>query len=190
MTLDNHSLPLVAGKANDLLVRFDKDYPFGPAADAFKEIVATLVPLERPLLFGAVSVSVYDPIALDMAARYAALPDTKFDEADFAKHFPRYVWFPRGGGEPSVYRGSILPWDIVHGLRGFVKSLTGVYFRSSNCSIRLDQLAAEFVRRPDARTEIHSLTEDLEESNTTNMCKYYVGVMDKELKKGPGYFEA
>ena len=88
------------------------------------------------------------------------------------------------------------------------RSLTGVYFRSSNCSIRsrilhfgcsgrkflvlnlrkltrvahvhnlfkltlvyfrcstsrLDQLAAEFVRRPDARTEIHSLTEVLSRS--------------------------
>ena len=46
--------------------------------------------------------------ARTQAARYAALPDTKFDEADFAKHFPRYVWFPRGGGEPSVYRGQQL----------------------------------------------------------------------------------
>merc|ERR1719262_590888 len=109
VNLDNFTLPLLVGKSIPALVRVDREYPYGDANDAFKEVALSVAESGANLLIGHVGVSTWgDRQNNELAVKYAGVPaDETLEYSSMDKYFPKFILFPKEKGAAEVpYTGA------------------------------------------------------------------------------------
>ncbi|CAJ1351136.1 unnamed protein product, partial [Effrenium voratum] len=107
VNLDNHTLKLLVGKDLPAFVRFDRDYPYGEKADAFKALAQTAVGAK--ILIGSVGISTYgEKMNQDLAEEFGYKSvGQELEYGDMDKTFPKFRLFPANGGASVEYTGDV-----------------------------------------------------------------------------------
>lgn len=110
VNLDNSTFPLAVGHSLPVFLRFDKEYPYGDKADAFKAMAIALAKADSKILIGNIGISTYgDMPNQDMARRFEFIPEDKesltLDDMD--QHFPKFMYFKPGSTEGQLYNGAV-----------------------------------------------------------------------------------
>eukprot|EP00730_Choanoeca_flexa_P017027 TRINITY_DN8146_c0_g1_i2.p1 TRINITY_DN8146_c0_g1~~TRINITY_DN8146_c0_g1_i2.p1 ORF type:complete len:249 (+),score=109.73 TRINITY_DN8146_c0_g1_i2:210-956(+) len=131
IALDTYTFDKIVGKTkNDILVKFDKQYPYGDKEDAFKAFAKDIA--SSTLLVAEVGVQDYgDKLNQDLADRFGVNKDD----------FPVYKLFPQGSLEPIDYKGDVTQSDLTR----FVKEEAGIWVGLDGCVKELDELAVKVV---------------------------------------------
>eukprot|EP00930_Biecheleria_cincta_P087205 TRINITY_DN76455_c0_g1_i1.p1 TRINITY_DN76455_c0_g1~~TRINITY_DN76455_c0_g1_i1.p1 ORF type:complete len:237 (+),score=73.43 TRINITY_DN76455_c0_g1_i1:49-711(+) len=109
VNLDNSTFPLIVGKKLPAFVRFDKEYPFGDSANAFKAMAGIVAKSGSDIVIGSVGVGTYgDKPNQDMARKFKFVPEGKeeLETADMDKSFPKFMYFPPGDVKGQLYNGA------------------------------------------------------------------------------------
>ncbi|CAE7721198.1 ERP29 [Symbiodinium sp. CCMP2592] len=112
INLDNATFPLLVGRRDwpPLLVRFDREYPFGEKADAFKAVAAVVAKSGSNTLMASVGISTYgEKQNQDVARRFGFIPKDKeeLETSDMDKLFPKILYFKPGDLEGQLYNGKV-----------------------------------------------------------------------------------
>uniref|UniRef100_A0A7S4EY79 Endoplasmic reticulum resident protein 29 C-terminal domain-containing protein n=1 Tax=Chrysotila carterae TaxID=13221 RepID=A0A7S4EY79_CHRCT len=155
---------IIDGSRN-VFVRFDKEYAYGEAHDAWKEYAKTVGESAADLLSADVGVSEYgEKENSDLIERYG------IKTADF----PQYRLFVKGTsglGSPIAYTGAAKTDEFVR----FVQEKAGAWIGLPGQIKELDEIAKEFM----GSTEQAALLQKAEAaaaSSTQDTAKYYVKV--------------
>lgn len=193
LDLDNTTFDRVIGGATPALVRFDKEYSYGDADDAWREVGKAIGKSDAKLFICDVSIaepaSPYqnrgeynygedsepppdedeDPTDAwrdnqDLAARYGVSLET----------MPQFVYFPQGpNAEPKTYEGPHTQEAILQ----FLQERARVWVGLPGQEQRLHEAAQKFLEADaEARAEIIASIEGGEKSETS---PYYLKVMKK-----------
>ncbi|CAE7919412.1 ERP29 [Symbiodinium necroappetens] len=112
INLDNATFPLLVGRRGwpPVLVRFDREYPFGEKADAFKAVAAVVAKSSSSTLMASVGISTYgEKQNQDVARRFGLIPEDKeeLQNSDMDKLFPKILYFKPGDLEGQLYNGKV-----------------------------------------------------------------------------------
>lgn len=193
VNLDNFTLPLLVGKSIPALVRIDREYPYGDANDAFKEVALAVAGSGGELLIGHVGVSTWgDRQNSDLAVQYAGVPaDVTLEYSSMDTYFPKFLFFPKNGGEKVVYSGATDKDGLKSGLQSLLKRSAGIYFGLPGCLAEFDALAADYAKAPkDTLAKAEKALAALADEEQKSKATYYVKAMKKAEEKGTGHFEA
>uniref|UniRef100_A0A7S4BBT4 Endoplasmic reticulum resident protein 29 C-terminal domain-containing protein n=1 Tax=Chrysotila carterae TaxID=13221 RepID=A0A7S4BBT4_CHRCT len=168
LKLDNTTFDRIIDGSRNVFVRFDKEYAYGEAHDAWKEYAKTVGESAADLLSADVGVSEYgEKENSDLIERYG------IKTADF----PQYRLFVKGTsglGSPIAYTGAAKTDEFVR----FVQEKAGAWIGLPGQIKELDEIAKEFM----GSTEQAALLQKAEAaaaSSTQDTAKYYVKVMTK-----------
>jgi len=182
VNLDNNTLKLLTGKDLPAFVRFDKDYPYGEKADAFKALGQTAAGAK--VLIGSVGISTYgEKMNQDLAERFGyKTPGKDLEYSDMDAMFPKFRFFPANGAADIEYTGDITS----DAMTLFLKKEARVYFGLKGTIREFDKFAADFVKSADksgiiqtAKTAADGLTGAEKEA-----AAYYIRAMEKTQEKG------
>lgn len=178
VNLDNSSLPLLTGKHLPAFVRFDKDYPHGEKADAFKALATGSVGAR--VLIGSVGISTYgEKLNQDLAERYGYKTAGKdLEYSDMDKEFPKFRFFPANGGKDVDYTGAV----TLDALTLFLKQEAKVYFGLKGTVREFDKLAAEYIKASDKAVVIAQAKAAVDAASSADdkeSAAYYVRIMVK-----------
>eukprot|EP01001_Neometanema_parovale_P009545 NODE_5783_length_909_cov_213.847328_g5558_i0.p1 GENE.NODE_5783_length_909_cov_213.847328_g5558_i0~~NODE_5783_length_909_cov_213.847328_g5558_i0.p1 ORF type:complete len:259 (+),score=95.47 NODE_5783_length_909_cov_213.847328_g5558_i0:54-779(+) len=160
-----------------VLVKFDKQYPYGDKEDQFKEFAKRIGELTtaKDVLIASVSVAEYGEKANeDLATKYEAKAD----------NFPVFKLFKKGSSTPIDFTGEV----TADSLTRFAKDELKIYVGLPGCLEVFDKLATGFLgvsaadratRAKDAETASADLTGD-----DATSAKAYANVMKKIADKG------
>lgn len=189
--LDDFTFDKVVDKDRDVLVKFDKEYPWGDAHDAYKKLAETVGLADTPLVVAGVPISNSEtyPVNPKLAARFGLL-GLKDDS------FPRIKLFKRGAdtAKPVDYSGAMK--DSSELLRWTVEQ-TGVFVGVKGQVKELDALAQQFVAAPgksrkDLFAQAKAAADAVDTSaspDTSSYVEYYIKTMQRVLDKGDSYLE-
>mmetsp|Transcript_99450 Transcript_99450/g.197069 ORF Transcript_99450/g.197069 Transcript_99450/m.197069 type:complete len:254 (+) Transcript_99450:55-816(+) len=187
INLDNATLPLLVGQDLPAFVRFDKDYPHGDKADAFKELAASAVGAQ--VLIATVGISTYgDKMNQDIALKFGYKKEGKdLEHTDLDKEFPKFRFFPAKGGKDFEYKGAVK----TDAMMMFLKTKAKVYFGLKGTLKDFDKLAAEFVKATD-KGEVVTRTKAAADALTSSADKevgaYYLKAMEKSVDSASSWF--
>ena len=69
--LDNATFPLLVGNKLPVFVRFDKEYPYGEKADAFKAFAGVVAKSGKGIMIASIGIGTYgEKKNMDMAERF------------------------------------------------------------------------------------------------------------------------
>ncbi|CAJ1392439.1 unnamed protein product [Effrenium voratum] len=182
VNLDNHTLKLLVGKDLPAFVRFDRDYPYGEKADAFKALAQTAVGAK--ILIGSVGISTYgEKMNQDLAEEFGyKTVGQELEYGDMDKTFPKFRLFPANGGASVEYTGDV----TAEAMTLFLKKEAKVYFGLKGTLRDFDKLAADFVKSKDkaavlkdAKSAAAALSGAEQEA-----AAYYVRAMEKSQESG------
>lgn len=189
--LDDLTFDKVVDRSRDVLVRFDKEYPWGDEHDAFKELATTVGESDTSLLVVGVPISNSDtyPVNTKLSARYGlvALKD---------EGFPRYKLFKKGADttKPLDYTGDmkqakeLLRWTVEQtgvfiGIKGQVKELDGLAHSF---------MAAAPADRKPLLEQAQAAADAVDTSSNPDAggyVEYYIKTMQRVLDKGDAYVQ-
>eukprot|EP00045_Choanoeca_perplexa_P003459 m.31291 g.31291 ORF g.31291 m.31291 type:complete len:244 (+) comp12054_c0_seq1:112-843(+) len=129
IALDTYTFDKIVGKHNaPLLVKFDKQYPYGDKEDAFKAFAKDIA--STTLLVAEVGVQDFgDKLNEDLAARFNVGKDD----------YPTFKLFPQGSSTPIDYSGDVTQADLTR----FIKEEAGIWVGLDGCIQALDAIAAD-----------------------------------------------
>ena len=178
----------------DVLLKLDKEYPYGENQDAFKSLAeAYEEQLSKPsrirsdFLFAKISMQEYgdDPQNQDFAKKLGA--------AD-AEKYPEYFYMKKGQDPKTAvrYTGEDKGFDAIS---AFIKEQAGVRVAESFLP-EMDAVAAKFVYADDDKArqsladEASTVAKSLPEESDRTLAELYLKVMGKALDKGVDYFKS
>jgi len=176
--LDAWTFDQIVNRERNVLVKFDKNYPYGDKEDAFKELCKRLGEAGANLLVGVVGVEEYgDKLNQDLADRFGV------KNSDF----PVYKLFQKDQDKPLDYTGEI----TADALSAFVVEHGGVYLALPGQLKAFDELALKFMAASTERAAIQAETqvaaEALSKPKELESGKYYALVMKRIAEKGDGF---
>eukprot|EP00418_Pyrodinium_bahamense_P008855 CAMPEP_0179125640 /NCGR_PEP_ID=MMETSP0796-20121207/59434_1 /TAXON_ID=73915 /ORGANISM="Pyrodinium bahamense, Strain pbaha01" /LENGTH=249 /DNA_ID=CAMNT_0020824357 /DNA_START=53 /DNA_END=802 /DNA_ORIENTATION=+ len=187
VNLDNATMPLLVGQDLPAFVRFDKDYPYGEKADAFKALATSAVGAR--VLIGTVGISSYgEKMNQDLAEKYGYKKAGKdLEYSDFDKDFPKFRFFPANGGADIEYKGEV----TADAMMVFLKKEAKVYFGLRGTLRDFDKLAAEFVKAADKSDVVKraKAAADAVLGAEKDAAAYYVKAMEKSTEPGASWFQ-
>ncbi|CAK9072914.1 unnamed protein product [Durusdinium trenchii] len=144
VNLDNNTLKLLTGHSLPAFVRFDRDYPYGEKADAFKAVAQTAVGAQ--VLIGTVGISTYgEKMNQDLAERFGyKSPDKDLEYSDMDNIFPKYRFFPANGGADIEYTGPV----TADSMTLFLKKEAKIYFGLKGTIREFDKCYLQIGDRP------------------------------------------
>eukprot|EP01013_Petalomonas_cantuscygni_P017550 TRINITY_DN34717_c0_g1_i1.p1 TRINITY_DN34717_c0_g1~~TRINITY_DN34717_c0_g1_i1.p1 ORF type:complete len:265 (-),score=67.96 TRINITY_DN34717_c0_g1_i1:217-1011(-) len=97
LNLDNSTIDKVIDGSQTVLLRFDREFPYGEANDAFKA-VALRAASARNVIVATVGIMTYgDKMNQDVAERFGFKnAGVELDYKDLDDNFPKFVLFPKG----------------------------------------------------------------------------------------------
>merc|ERR1719399_356385 len=182
INLDTYTFDKIVDGSRDVLVKFDQEYAYGDAEDAFKALCKTVGPLKGGTLIAEVGVQDYgEKENTDVAERFGA---SKGD-------FPVYKLFKKGGdvAKPVAYTGE----KTEAALSQFLKAETGLYIGLPGNLEAFDKLAAGFLgadgammtaRLAEAEAALAAAAAD-----DSTSAKADVKIMKRVQEKGVGFVE-
>lgn len=182
--LDELTFDKLVNGREDVLVRFDKEYPWGDAHDMFKELATTLGEADAPLLIAGVPIANRAEYLVNprLARRYG-LDKLKDDD------FPRFKLFLKGAdpSKPIDYGGKLTKdemsaWLVAHtslflGKKGQIEEL--------DAAAKTLMAAKKGDRQKllqEAQAEANSLAHKHKEH-----AEYYIKTMQRVVEKGEDY---
>jgi len=182
LKLDNYTMPMLVGKELAAFVRFDREYPYGDKADAFKFMAAEVAKAGAPLLVGSVGVSTWgDRMNNDVVVSEGLIPaDKELGYDDMDSLFPKFRFYPAKGGKTVDFTGEVTS----DGLMQFLKDTAKIYFALPGCVKALDEIAMKFKGAASLENAKKAVAElgELEKEKAA----YYIKAMEKEIAK-PGH---
>lgn len=186
--LDDLTFDKIVNGRDDVLVRFDKEYPWGDAHDMYKELAGTLGEADAPLVVAGVPISNRDEYLVNpRLSRRFGLDKLKDDD------LPRFMLFLKGGDakKPAKFTGKatkdeISAWLVAHtnvfiGKRGQVEQMDAAAKKL---------MAAKAKERPAA---LKAAQEEATALNLTPAHKeyveYYIKTMQRVVDKGEEYVD-
>ncbi|CAE7653285.1 Erp29 [Symbiodinium pilosum] len=182
VNLDNNTLKMLTGRDLPAFVRFDKDYPYGEKADAFKALAQTAVGAK--VLIGSVGISTYgEKMNQDVAEQFGyKTPGKDLEYSDMDTIFPKYRFFPANGGADIEYTGEVKP----DAMTLFLKKEAKVYFGLKGTIREFDKFAADFMKDGANKAEVIQTAKAAADSLTgadKEAAAYYVKAMEKTQDK-------
>ena len=174
--VDNTTFDRIVDGSRNVLVRFDKEYSYGDAADAWKDFAVTVGESSADLLSVDVPVGDYgDKDNSDISERYGV----------FADDFPKFFLFQKGTpstGKPVKFEGE----NHKEGLIRFVQEYSNVWIGLPGQVESLNTLASEFVKASEKAAVISKAEEAAGacNANDADAAKYYVKIMNKASASG------
>ena len=184
INLDDFTFDKIVDGSRDVLVKFDKDYPYGDDEDEFKALCKTVAPLKTSLIIAEVGVQDYgDRHNEGLRERFGISRDS----------FPAYRLFKKGTSGtdmPLVYSGAITEGALA----AFLKLETGLYVGLPGNLEVFDKMAQGFLGKDTAEaTALHKAAEVAQSKVTASdagSARAYVKIMARVLEKGPSFISA
>eukprot|EP00992_Anisonema_acinus_P000125 TRINITY_DN10045_c0_g1_i1.p1 TRINITY_DN10045_c0_g1~~TRINITY_DN10045_c0_g1_i1.p1 ORF type:complete len:240 (+),score=77.15 TRINITY_DN10045_c0_g1_i1:56-775(+) len=177
--IDSVTFDKLVGTPNfHVLVKFDKQYPYGDKEDQFKEFAKRMGELTTipDVLITQVGVQEYgDKLNDDLREKF----NIKLDD------FPVFKLFKKGSKTPVDYSGEV----NADSLTRFLKTELGIYVGLPGCLEEYDKLATGFLSaaesdQKDRRKQAEdAVSKQVGEANIAS-AKYYISVMTKIGEKG------
>jgi endoplasmic reticulum protein 29 len=174
-----HVLLQVVAAHPIVIVKFDKQYPYGDKEDQFKRF-AERSSSQKDLLVAEVPISEYGEKENEaLRERFGVSKDD----------YPAYKLFLKGNlDNPVNYSGDSSADDLTR----FVRQEGGLWIGMPGCLQELDKLAAEFMSgdgnaRKQSLDSARTFVEGLEDEKSKNNGNVYVKIMEKILDKGDDY---
>jgi len=206
LDLDNTTFDRIVGQGLPVLVRIDKEYPYGDTDDAWKEVGVAVGGSDAKLLLAHVGVSDVpspyrgeeyhgeggygeeeeekDPNAYrdnqDLAARFAV--NIAEDDEGESTGMPKFLYFPadwREGSAPVAYEGE----PTKDGLLRFAQDRAGVWVGLPGQVKALHVLAQGFAA---ADAEGRAKARAAAQADSSEAGQYYAKVMAK-IEKAPDF---
>ncbi|CAE7034198.1 Erp29 [Symbiodinium sp. CCMP2592] len=182
INLDNNTLKMVTGKDIPVFVRFDKDYPYGEKADAFKALAQTAVGAK--VLIASVGISTYgEKMNQDVAEQFGyKTPGKDLEYSDMDTIFPKFRLFPANGGADIEYTGEVK----TDAMTLFLKKEAKIYFGLKGTIREFDKLAADFVKSGANKADVIQSAKVAAEALSgaeKEAASYYVKAMEKTQGK-------
>lgn len=188
LNLDSWTFDKVVDGSRNVLVMFDKEYPYGDYVDRFKEFASKVGEMgvqSQDLIIAQVGKTDYGDIKnIDLHERFHV------EEKDF----PVFKLFKKGNTEASS-------WDVekeeitLESLSHFVQSSANVWIGLPGCIKEFNDVAKIFMSTTSEEERANILDEKsrylAEEADETNKdsVKAYVRVMKKILEKGEEFIK-
>lgn len=179
--LNSGTFDKVIPKFKAVLVKFDKQYPYGEKQDEFKKVAESSIS-QPDLLVAEVPVQDWgEKDNADLATRF----DIKNDD------FPEYRLFLQGKADPVAYTGDETRADDI---KKFIVKESGLWLGLPACIQEFDELVKRFLHAAaDDRKSIVAEAETLKETITDPAKKeravVYVKTMQKVIENGDGYIK-
>lgn len=168
LKLDNTTFDRIIDGVRGVFVRFDKEYAYGDANDAWKNYAKTVGDSSADLLSCDVGVSDYgDKDGADLAERF----NVKTED------FPKYFLFQKGTtstDKPLAYTGKSVEDEFLK----FVQERSGSWIGMPGQIKEMDTLAKELQGGADV-ADIVKRAEAVAAKSDEDTGKYYVKVMSK-----------
>ncbi|KAF8072473.1 Erp29 [Scenedesmus sp. PABB004] len=189
--LDDMTFDKVVDRSRDVLVRFDREYPWGDEHDAFKELATTVGGSDTPLLVVGVPISNSEtyPVNTKLSARYG-LTGVKDDA------WPVYRLFKKGAdtAKPLPYDGDM---KRASELLRWVVEATGVFVGVKGQVAALDAAAREFMAAPPGERKAllaaaAAAADGVDAGaspDAAGYVEYYMRVMARVIDKGDAWVE-
>lgn len=185
VTLDDLTFDKIVDGSKPILVKFDKQYSYGDAEDAFKETAEKLGELKTDLVIAEVGKQEYgDEENKALHERFSIDKD----------EWPVYKLFPKGGGDPidGPKKADGSKDDQKAALGSFLKVNTGVNtFMGKGQISKFDDLAEKLMKGDkDAVAEAEKLLEDKEvvaDDEDKSNAEYYIKTMKRVGERGAEY---
>ncbi|GBF98985.1 hypothetical protein Rsub_11571 [Raphidocelis subcapitata] len=186
--LDDLTFDKVVNGRDSVLVRFDREYPWGDAHDMFKELAAALGEADAPLVVAGVPISNREEYLVNpRLSRRFSLDKLKDDD------LPKFRLFPRGADprKPLAYagaatRGALIDWGREH---------TGVFIGKKGQIEPLDAAAQRLMAAPPGERAA-ALAKAQEEAGALTLAplqkeyaEYYIKAMARVVDNGDGWVE-
>ncbi|KIY97455.1 hypothetical protein MNEG_10506 [Monoraphidium neglectum] len=186
--LDDLTFSKIVNGREDVLVRFDKEYPWGDAHDIFKALAVELGEVDAPLLVAGVPISNRDEYLVNpRLSRRFDLGKLKDED------FPKFKLFLKGADpkQPLDYAGKVdkdemAAWLVAH---------TSLFIGKRGQLEQLDAAAKKLVAaKPDDRPAALKAAKD--EATALQLtpvqkefAEYYIKTMSRVVEKGTAYVE-
>jgi len=173
--LDSLTFDKVVDGTKPAIVKFDKQYAYGDAEDAWKAFATAMAPTE--LLIAEVGVQDYgDKENDDLREKY----EVKADD------FPVFKLF--GKGEPITFTGDV----STDALKLWAKEATGVWIGLEGCVEEFDKIAARYSEGAISAAEGVKETDAMlaqvgDDPDKTKAGSMYQRIFAKVVEKGPGF---
>lgn len=178
ITIDTFSFDKIVDGQRTVLVKFDKEYPYGDKEDAFKKFAESVSHIPE-LMVAEVGVQEYgdDKYNEKVRDRFGVKNDD----------FPAFRLFKKGSTEAIAYKGEVKEADLSR----FVKTEAGIYIGLPGCLENFDKIAGKYAAGDHGAllTEAEGLMGKAEESQKES-AKYYISVMKKIKEKGADAIDA
>eukprot|EP01062_Namystynia_karyoxenos_P027985 TRINITY_DN212_c0_g1_i1.p1 TRINITY_DN212_c0_g1~~TRINITY_DN212_c0_g1_i1.p1 ORF type:complete len:253 (+),score=124.98 TRINITY_DN212_c0_g1_i1:83-841(+) len=189
VTVDSFTFDKLVDGTRHVLVKFDKEYPYGEKEDEFREFAKLVAGLKgkAELLVGEVGIQDYGDDKYNEALR------DRFGVTKNADEFPEFRLFRKGEGDkhPITFKGEVK----ADALARFVKTEAGVWIGLPGCLEAFDKLAEQYMgaTTPEARKAILqqavAANDKVLQPDDQVSAKYYLSVMKKIMDKGAGFVE-
>eukprot|EP01062_Namystynia_karyoxenos_P027989 TRINITY_DN212_c1_g1_i2.p2 TRINITY_DN212_c1_g1~~TRINITY_DN212_c1_g1_i2.p2 ORF type:complete len:239 (+),score=118.63 TRINITY_DN212_c1_g1_i2:76-792(+) len=179
ITIDTFSFDKIVDGSRNVLVKFDKEYPYGDKEDAFKKFAESVVHIDG-LLIAEVGVQEYGDDKYNEKLR------DRFGVKN--EDFPAFRLFKAGEAEPTVFKDDVKADSLAR----FVRAHAGVYIGLPGCIEALDRLAEKYMspgaNKDAVLAEAEAALASASEQDKDG-AKYYVSVMKKIKANGDGVVE-
>eukprot|EP01065_Artemidia_motanka_P035728 TRINITY_DN43622_c0_g1_i1.p1 TRINITY_DN43622_c0_g1~~TRINITY_DN43622_c0_g1_i1.p1 ORF type:complete len:259 (+),score=117.61 TRINITY_DN43622_c0_g1_i1:52-777(+) len=185
VTVDTFTFDKVVDGTRNVLVKFDKEYPYGEKEDEFKEFGRMVAGLKgkADLLVGEVGIQDYGEDKYNEAVR------DRFGVAKNVDDLPEFRLFKKGDVKnPVVFKGQVK----ADALARFVKTEAGVWIGLPGCLETFDKLAERFLAgdKQAVLKEAEAALEKVIQPDEQKSAKYYVSVMRKIADKGDAFVKS
>lgn len=176
LPLDTWTFDKIVDGSQAVIVKFDKQYPYGEKEDEYKKFCEAVAP--SSLLVAEVGVQDYgDKLNDDLRERFSVNKD----------NFPVFKIFKKGAKEPITYSGEIKSEALVR----FVREEAGVWIGLQGCLEALDKIAKSVAAGElsveagiaQASTAAAALTDEAEKKSGD----IYVRILEKIQTVGPQF---
>jgi len=177
--LNSGTFDKIIPKFKAVLVKFDKQYPYGEKQDEFKKVAESSIS-QSELLVAEVSVQDYgEKENSDLASRF----DIKKDD------FPEYRLFVQGKDEPVAYTGDEARSDDI---KKFIVKESGLWLGLPACLQEFDELVKQFLHatgneRKTIVDKADALKDTISDAVKKERAVVYVKTMQKVLENGDGF---
>mmetsp|Transcript_92426 Transcript_92426/g.128305 ORF Transcript_92426/g.128305 Transcript_92426/m.128305 type:complete len:246 (-) Transcript_92426:174-911(-) len=173
LTLDSLTFDKVVTGNQQILVKFDKQYPYGEKEDAYKEFLKDVA--KTTLLVGEVGVQDYgDKENDDLRERFNVNADD----------YPVFKMFKNGASDPITYTGDV----TADGLRAFVTKEAGVWIGLQGTIESFDKIAQAVAAgkktAEDGLKEATKVEEGLSSEDEKKSARMYTTILKKIKEKG------
>jgi endoplasmic reticulum protein 29 len=177
--LNSGTFDKIIPKFKGVLVKFDKQYPYGDKQDEFKKVAEAS--LSQPdLLVAEVPVQDYgDKENSDLAERFSIKTDD----------FPEYRLFVQGKSEPIPYTGDEGRADDI---KKFIVKESGLWLGLPACIQEFDELVKQFFAasgddRKTLADKASAMNDQITDATKKERATVYVKTLQKVLENGDGY---